>query len=122
MSYEVDLKIQRVLSENQKPPVGYLKSVNWLKTERNPKICAEVERRLLGRPLSKKQRNKIIAKIEYFKITHIAKAQELSKKPTTLEEKVDYYFQLYMNKKIDVKTFGQKVQELKLEEIRCKNL
>lgn len=116
MSYEIDLKIQNCLKAGVKIPEGYLKEMNPVKTIFPDKYCAEVESRVLGKVYSRSYRKKVFAKIEYFKRSSLI-AGLINHRPGSLEQQVDFYFQKYMNKEIDVKTFGQKVQELKLKEI-----
>lgn len=122
MSYEIDLKIQKVLAEKKKPPMGYIAEVDWFKTETNPKICASIETKLYGKPFSKKQRRKTWAKIEYFKIMHKLFLMTKNSEPSDLEKRLDRDFEDYVNKNITTKQFGEKFQKLNMEEIQCKSL
>lgn len=117
MSYEIDLKIQRLLAEKQKPPMGYIAEVDWFKTEVDPRVCTAIERKIYGKPLSKKQRRKTWAKIEFFKTMHKLFLMTKNSTPSELEKRLDRDFEDYLNKNISTKEFGERFQKINMEEI-----
>lgn len=120
MSYELDLKLQNLLANNIKPPMGYITEIDWNKTENNPKSCAHAERKILGKGLSRKQRKKTLSKINFFKSVMKISSTPTDKNLEELLSLVDEYFNAFKEKKITGKEFYSYFEVLNNIEMRIR--